>query len=66
MAQTRHGVCAPWRVDLILALMRTENNCFRNHMFRNVKCAETQGFKMANSEGGIVRANRLEPARGVA
>jgi len=51
MAQTRLGVSAPWRVEYILALECTENNCLPNHAFRNVKCAETLGFMAAVYEG---------------
>ena len=51
MAQTRHGVCAPWRVDYILARVCTKNNRLPYHQFRNVYRAEIQGFLAARAEG---------------
>ena len=51
MAQTRHGVTAPWRVDFILTHTCTKNDWLSNHVFCLVKSAETLEFGAVISEG---------------
>ena len=63
--RTRHGVSAPWRVDYILAILCSENNCLPNRLFRNMEVAETLGFMAAVYEGFSEPPGIRMPVRGV-